>query len=77
MEGGSFARDLERWMKEALEVECRSVRGTWRGLLLYWEPWRMCKGRFWRRASLSPGPRWGTWMGLVYWGPWKMNERGL
>ena len=23
------------------------------GGLLYWGPWRMCKGRLWRRASLS------------------------
>ena len=25
------------------------------GGLLYWGPWRMCKGRLWRRASLSIG----------------------
>ena len=23
--------------------------------VLYWGPWRMCKGRLWRRASLSTG----------------------
>ena len=33
------------------------------GGLLYWEPWRMCKGRHWGRASLSIGARWGTWKG--------------
>jgi len=32
------------------------VRGTWRrGGILYWGPWRMGKGRLWRRASLSIG----------------------
>ena len=34
------------------------------GGLLYLGPWRMCNGRLWRRASLSPyGPRWGNWKG--------------
>ena len=35
-----------------------SEGALWRepgGGLLYWEPWRMCKGRLWGRASLSIG----------------------
>jgi len=28
LEGGSFTRDFERWMKGALEVEYLSLRGT-------------------------------------------------
>jgi len=48
-------------------------------------PWRICKGRLWRRASLSIGAPLGTWKGacislrelydgnleggLLYWGP--------
>jgi rRNA maturation protein Rpf1 len=39
MEGGSFARDLERWMKGALEVERLSLR-------------ELCEGNLERGASL-------------------------
>jgi hypothetical protein len=42
LEGGSFTRDFERWMKEALEVERLSLRelceGNLEGGLLYWGP---------------------------------------
>jgi len=53
-------------VQRALEVEHLS-EGTWRGLL-YWESWRMCKGRLWRQASLSIGALLGK-KGLVYRGP--------
>jgi len=43
----------------ALEVErlslCEHCKGNLEGGLLYWGPWRMCKGRLWRRISLSIG----------------------
>jgi len=42
---------------EALKVMCLSLcehcKGNLERGLLYWGPWRMCKGRPWRRASLS------------------------
>jgi hypothetical protein len=60
LEGGSFACDFERWLKGAVKVERLSLRELCEGnlegvevLVLYWGPWRMCNGRFWRQASLS------------------------
>jgi len=67
VEQGSFTRDFERQMKGALEVEHLSMRETWKGGgLLYWGPWRMWKGRFWRRASLSIGAPLGNLEGGSY-----------
>jgi len=34
--------------------------GNLEGELLSWGPWRMCKGRLWRRASLSIGATLGN-----------------
>ena len=46
-------------MKGAVEVERLSMRelceGNLKGGLLFRGSWRMCKGRLWRRASLSIG----------------------
>jgi len=43
----------------AVEVERLSLRelcdGKLEGGLFYWGSWRICKGRFWRRASVSMG----------------------
>jgi len=56
---GSIQRELWEivegglW-KQSFSLYGRSVRGTWRGLL-YWGPWRLCRGRLWWRASLSIG----------------------
>jgi hypothetical protein len=54
---GVIYQDFERWMKGALEVERLSLRELCEGNLveglLHWGPWRMCKGRLWRRAALS------------------------
>jgi len=72
MEGGSLTRDFERWMKRALEVEHLSLRETWSRGLLYSGPWRMCKGRLWRQASLSIGAPLGNLEGGSYTGD---NER--
>jgi hypothetical protein len=46
IEGGSYTRDFERWMKAALGKECYSLkRISAEGLcggFLYWEPWKIC-----------------------------------
>jgi len=47
-------------MEGALEVEHLSLRELFEGNLgeggfLYWGPWKMCKGRLLRQASLSIG----------------------
>jgi len=42
------------------------VKGTWRGGLLYWGPWRMCKGRLWKWAPLSIGSPLGNLEGGLY-----------
>jgi hypothetical protein len=46
LEGGSFTRDFERWMKGALEVERLSLRELYEGNLeeglFYWGPRRIC-----------------------------------
>ena len=34
--------------------------GNLEGGLLYWGPWRMCKGRLWQQASLSIGTLMGN-----------------
>jgi hypothetical protein len=46
LEGGSAIKDFERWMKEALGLECFSLKrlsaeGLWGGLL-YWGLWKIC-----------------------------------
>ena len=79
LQEGSFTKDFERWMKGAVEVDRLSLRelceGTWRdGVLLCWGPWRMCKGRLWRQASLSTGGRWEPGMGLIYRGRWMKED---
>jgi hypothetical protein len=55
LEGGSYTGDFERW--RALGMGHRSSReiyeGNLEGGLLYWGPWRMCKGRLWKWASVS------------------------
>jgi hypothetical protein len=48
LEGGSFAKEFEEWIKGALEVEDISLREICEGNLegrglLYRGPWRMCK----------------------------------
>jgi hypothetical protein len=57
MEGGSFTRDIERWMKGALEIERLSLRklceGNLEGGIFYWGSRRMCKGRLLNRVFLS------------------------
>jgi hypothetical protein len=57
LEGVSFTRDFERWIKGTLEVEHFCLRDLCEGNLErglpYWGPWRMSKGRLWRWASLS------------------------
>ena len=59
LEQGSSTVDFERWMKGAPEVEPLSLRVLcgegWKEGLLYWEPWRICKGRLWIQQSLSIG----------------------
>jgi len=41
--------------------------GNLEGGFLYWEPWRMCKERLWRCASLSIGAPLGNLEGgLIY-----------
>jgi len=47
--------------KHSISLYRSSVRGTWRSPLL--GPWRKCKGRLWRWASLSIVAQWGTWKG--------------
>ena len=42
--------------------------GSLQGGLLYWGPWRMCKGRLWERASLSTGAPLGNLEGDSYTG---------
>jgi hypothetical protein len=41
------------------------------GRLIYWEPWLMCKGKLWRRASLSIGTPLGNLEGSLYTGDLK------
>jgi len=58
LEGGSFTGECERWLKGALKAERLSLRELCEGNLeggLYWGPWRMCNGRFFRQESLSIG----------------------
>jgi hypothetical protein len=70
LERGSFTRDFERWMKEALEVENLFLRelceGNVEGGLLYCGPWsRRRKGS--GDGNLSPyGPAGELGRGLVY-----------
>ena len=42
----------------------RNLKGG--GELLYWGPWRMCKGRLWERAFLSTGAPLGNLEGDSY-----------
>jgi len=57
-------------MKGALDVERLSLRELCEGNLkgegglLYWGPWRMCKGKLWRWASLSIGSLLGNLEGM-------------
>ena len=54
-----------------------SERGTWKeGGLLYRGPWMACKGRLWRRESLSTGAPLGNLEGCSYTG-YEMNGGGL
>jgi len=60
MERGSFIREFERWMKEALEVGCLSLSlsegalwGNLEGGILYCETWRIC-GKGSGDGHLSP-----------------------
>jgi hypothetical protein len=45
LEGGSSTRDFERWMKEALGMECFSLKRfnakSLGGRFLYWGPWKI------------------------------------
>jgi len=59
-------------MKEALEVERLSLKElcerNLEGGFFYWRPWRMRKGRLWRRAFLSIGAPLGNLEGRSYTG---------
>jgi hypothetical protein len=69
-----------RWMKGALEVVRLSLREICEGnleerVLLYWGPWRMCKGRLWRRTSLSIGVPLGNLEGGSYTGDFERRMK--
>jgi hypothetical protein len=59
-------------MKGALEIEHLSLREFYEGNLgggvLYWGPWKMCKGRLCRQASLAIGAPLGNLEGGSYTG---------
>ena len=58
--GGSVYLELWGGSRNRASLYGSSVRGTWRGGLLYWGPWRICKRRLWRRASLFIGAQSGN-----------------
>jgi len=68
------------YVQRALEVEHLFLRELCKrnleGGLLYWGPWRMCKGGLWRQ-HLRVGHTGEPGRGLVYWGRCKMNEGRL
>ena len=51
---GLWERDEGGLRKWSVSLFGSSVRGTWREVF-YWGPWRLCRGRFWRQASLPRG----------------------
>ena len=53
MDGGLWKLSVS--LSLCLSICGSSVRGTWRGGLLYWGPLKLCRGRLWRQASLSIG----------------------
>ena len=75
LEGGSFTRDFERWMKEGTRngasFPVGALWGEAGGGVLYWGPWRLCRERHWRQASLSIGALLGNLEGGSYTGDLK------
>jgi hypothetical protein len=62
-------RDGWRVSTGTASLPLRELRdGNLVGVLLYWGPWRVCKGRLWRRASLSTGAPLGNLKGDSYTG---------
>jgi hypothetical protein len=64
--GGSFTRDSVGWWRELWKCSISLWREPGGGGLLYWGPWRVCKGRLWRQASLSIGAPLGNLEGDSY-----------
>jgi len=67
LEGGSSTADFERWLKEALELECPSLwelcEGKLEGGLPSWEPWRIGRKGSGDGHLFPQGPHWETWKG--------------
>jgi hypothetical protein len=69
LEGVSFTRVFERWMKEAVGVDCLSLRELCKGNLemglYYLGPWKICRKGFGDGHSFHKGPVGERGRGLV------------
>jgi hypothetical protein len=75
--GGPFTWDCRDKWKMAREMEHLSLwelcEWNLEEAILYWGPWRACRGKLWRQASLSlhRGPVGEPGGVFVYWGLWQ------
>ena len=58
-------------------ISTRALQGEPGGGILYWESWRICKGRFWKQAPLSIGAPMGNLKGVCLPGTFSDSKQAL